>query len=71
MNCIGTPRGLERLTGVIEIDWSVGLLTEKLVCPETSLKLAVIVRVPWATGVTRPLAAATVATAVFDELHPT
>ncbi len=74
VNCRVVPLAMLELAGVIAIDKSVAEVTVRVVDPETFPEAAVILVVPAATDVARPLepiALLIVATLVFDEDHAT
>ena len=71
--CWVLPRGMEAAAGVTAIDTNDGL-TVRVVDPEIDPEVALIVVVPLATAVARPIDPATllmVATVVFVELQVT
>ena len=74
VNCSVVLRAMPELAGVTAMDLSVAELTVRVVAPEVLPKVAVIVAVPAATGVTCPLEPAALliaATDALDELHVT
>ena len=62
------PAATEAVAGVTEIEVNTAAVTVKVAEPPIVPDLAVIVAVPWATLVARPMLL-TVATVVFDELQ--
>ena len=62
------PAATEAVAGVTEIEVNTAAVTVKVAEPPLVPDLAVIVAVPWATLVARPMLL-TVATVVFDELQ--
>ena len=71
--CWVLPRGMEAAAGVTAIDTNDGL-TVRVVDPEIDPEVALIVVVPLATALARPIDPATllmVATVVFVELQVT
>jgi len=69
-NCGVNPTGMLRSAGVTEMEDRVAWVTVRAVLPETVPEVAVMVAVPAATAVARPLLI-TVATDVLDELQMT
>ena len=72
MYCWVVPLAIEADTGVTDIDESVAAVTVRVVEPEMLPDVALIVVVPVATDVARPLEPAAlliVATAVLEELQ--
>jgi hypothetical protein len=64
------PVGMLELAGVTDMEERVAEITVRVVLPEISPEVAVMVAVPAATAVARPLLL-TVAADVFDELQVT
>ena len=76
VNCFLVPKAMLGLVGSSAIDTSVALVTSSVVVPETLPSVAVIVVLPAATVVAKPLvlgsvALLTVATARLDESQTT
>jgi hypothetical protein len=69
-NCLLFPAGTLGLAGVTDMEIRVAEFTVRVVLPEILPEVAVIVVVPAATAVARPLLL-TVATDVLDELQAT
>ena len=69
-NCWVDPTCIFRLAGVTDMEDRVAEVTERVVAPEIVPEVAVMVAVPAATAVARPLLL-TFATSVFDELQVT
>ena len=70
VNCWVTPTGILGLTGVTDTEDRVAEVTVRVLFPEINPEAAVMVVVPAATVVTRPLLL-TVATDGFDEVQMT
>jgi len=70
VNCWMNPVGMLELAGVTDMEERVAEITVRVVLPEISPDAAVMVAVPAATAVARPLLL-TVAADVFDELQAT
>ena len=70
VNCWMNPVGMLELAGVTDMEERVAEITVRVVLPEISPEVAVMVAVPAATAVARPLLL-TVAADVFDELQVT
>jgi hypothetical protein len=64
------PAGILGLAGVTDMEERVAEVAVRVVLPEIIPELAVMVALPAATAVARPLLL-TIATAVFDELQVT
>jgi hypothetical protein len=69
-NCLVFPAGMLGLAGVTDMEDGVAGVTVRVVFPEILHKVAVMVAVPDATAVARPLLF-TVATDVLDDLQVT
>ena len=70
VNCWVFPAGTLGLSGVTAIEDKVAAVTVRVAVPDLPLKAAVMVAVPAALAVARPLLA-TVAVGVLDELQVT
>ena len=70
VNCLVFPTGTLGLAGVTVMEDKVAEVTVRVVVPEMLPELAVIVVVPAATAVAKPVLL-TVATGVLDELQVT
>jgi len=70
VNCLVLPTGRLGLAGVTAMEDRVARVTVRVVLPEIAPEVAVMVEVPAATAVARPLLL-TVATDVLDELQVT
>jgi hypothetical protein len=71
VNCWVSPTGMVKLKGVTDMEERVAEFTVRVVLPEILPDVAVIVVVPAAIAVARPLLPLTVATETFDELQVT
>jgi hypothetical protein len=71
VNCCVVSLAIDGLAGVTEMDTSGAAVTVNSVLPEIVPDTAVIVEVPAATPVARPLVLSTVATAVVPDVQVT
>ena len=74
MNCFVAPSAMLGLGGSTAMDCSVAAVTPNIVEPETPAKVAVILLLPTASGVAKPLEFAAlliVAVTVLEELQVT
>jgi hypothetical protein len=67
VNCWVNPAGMVRLVGVTDMEDKLAEVTVSVVVPDLPPKVAVIVGVPTATAVARPVFLLTIAKDVFDE----
>ena len=70
VNCWMAPAGMLGLAGVTDMEERVAEVAVRVVLPEIIPELAVMVALPAATAVARPVLL-TIATEVFDELQVT
>ena len=71
INCLATPNAVFGNAGVTLIEVKVAFVTTNPLLPDTEPNVAVMVVLPAATGVAKPVAVAIVATLVLLELHVT
>jgi hypothetical protein len=69
VNCCVRPAAMDGDAGVTEIELNVAAVTVNVAVPLMAPEVAVMVAVPCATAVAKPVVLFTVATEVFEEVQ--